>query len=157
VIAPLIARGAVIGTLELGLIDPDRRLDEEELNLLEQISVQVATALDSSRLFTQTASRAERERLVAEITTKVRASNDPGTIIETAVRELRLALNAKHAQIRLDGEPTNGTSQSNSNSRMENGNQEHDNAESQHSPDAGYQDQETETRRSSEQDDKDIS
>jgi GAF domain-containing protein/HAMP domain-containing protein len=108
VIAPLIARNELLGTLELALSDPARRLDDEELNLLEQITAQLSTALDGTRLFSQTASRAERERLVAEITTKVRASNDPGTIIETAVRELRTALNAKHAQIIFDGEGENG-------------------------------------------------
>lgn len=59
--APLADRdGNVIGAL--GVYDsPQRPLTEEELNLMEQISEQVALALESSRLFTQT--QRSREQL----------------------------------------------------------------------------------------------
>jgi GAF domain-containing protein len=43
--------------------------------------------------------RAERERLVAEITTKLRASNDPRTILQTAMSELRNTLSRSRTQI----------------------------------------------------------
>ncbi len=56
-------------------------------------------ALDSARLYTATQRRAERERLTAEIVNRIRASNDPQTILQTAVQELQRALNVPKAQV----------------------------------------------------------
>jgi hypothetical protein len=52
-------------------------------------------------LLAETQRRAERERLVADITTKMRAINDPQAILETAAAELRSALRVKSVQVRL--------------------------------------------------------
>jgi GAF domain-containing protein len=49
-------------------------------------------------LLEETHRRAEREHLVSEITTKLRSSNDPQEIIQTAMNELRLALKTKQTQ-----------------------------------------------------------
>ncbi len=103
IIAPLISRGEVIGSIGLDIEDPQRVIEDIELNLLEQISRQIASAVDVARLFEQTVRRADRERLVAEITTKLRASNDPRVILETAARELGRALNVPQAQVLLGG------------------------------------------------------
>ena len=45
------------------------------------------------RLLVQAQSRARREQILREITSRVRATNDPDMIIRTAVRELGEALN----------------------------------------------------------------
>ncbi len=104
IIAPLISRGEVIGTIGLDIEDPTRVISEQEINLLDQISRQIASAVDVARLFEQAVRRADRERLVTEITTKLRASNDPRVILETAARELGRALNVDQTQVWL----TNG-------------------------------------------------
>ena len=98
-IIPMVVREQVIGMICLADSDPRRRIDAEEINLLNQISSQVSGAIDVVQLFeaeqearVAAAQRAEREHLVASITTKVRASNDPETIIRTAIDELRTAL-----------------------------------------------------------------
>jgi GAF domain-containing protein/HAMP domain-containing protein len=108
-IVPLIIGNDVIGVIGLSIGDPNHRFAEEDLALLDQISAQVATAINVARLFAaeqtgrQTeASRAERERLVASITAKVRASNDPQEILQTAVNELREALGARQAQVLIE-------------------------------------------------------
>lgn len=102
VIIPLISRNEVIGTIGLDIAEPRRRMTGADLTLLDQISRQIASAIDITRLFQQTARRAERERLVTEISTRIRAHNDPQTILETAAQELKAALNAQNARVRVE-------------------------------------------------------
>jgi GAF domain-containing protein len=70
----------------------------EEIEFIEDLSEQLFVALESARLYQETQRRAERERLAAQITARLRASNDPQTILQTAVQELRQALQAQRAQ-----------------------------------------------------------
>ncbi len=99
VLVPLISRSEVIGLISIGDMHPGRIFDDQDINLLDQISLQVAAAIEVSRLFEQTLRRADRKRMVTEITNKIRESNDPDQIIQTAVNELREALKAQQAQI----------------------------------------------------------
>lgn len=95
---PIKVRDQVIGVLD-AIKDGDQDWTEEEIQLLQTITDQLGSALDSARLFLDTQRRAARERLVTEITTKIRATTDPQTMLETAVRELRQALRSRRAQI----------------------------------------------------------
>ncbi len=98
-IAPITVRGQVIGMFNLGDTEENRAWDDEDMNFIKTIADQVGLALENVRLLEQTQRRAEREHLVTEITGKLRASNDPQIILQTAVNELRQALHARHAQI----------------------------------------------------------
>lgn len=73
----------------------------EEVETVKEVADQVALALENARLFTQTARRAERERKVLEITSKIREHNDPQSMLRVAVEELQKALNASRAQVVL--------------------------------------------------------
>lgn len=97
VLAPIMVRGQWIGSLQLEKEHPTRRWSEEDLNLIRAVADQVGQALENSRLLEETQRRAEREHLVSEITTKLRASNDPQVILQTAMNELRQALRTKRA------------------------------------------------------------
>jgi hypothetical protein len=55
--------------------------------------------LENARLLEKTIRRAERERRVLEITSKIRSTNDPNMMIEIAIQELKRTLNASHAQV----------------------------------------------------------
>ena len=90
---PILVRDQTVGYLYLEDIKPERDTGSEEINLFEQLSTQVSTALENIRLFDETSNRAERERQVAEITAKIRSSNDPQEILQMAVAELKKALN----------------------------------------------------------------
>ena len=59
----------------------------------------VALSAENARLFEETTARADRERLVSEITGKIRSQNDPTTMIQTAIQELRSALGASRVDI----------------------------------------------------------
>ncbi|MCH7480102.1 MAG: GAF domain-containing protein [Chloroflexi bacterium] len=98
-LVPMIVRDNVIGMISLVIAKDERRLSTEDLNLLNQISAQISGALDIAHLFKaeqqarrEASQRAEREHLVASITAKVRSTNDPQAIIQTAIKELRQAL-----------------------------------------------------------------
>jgi len=63
------------------------------------VADRVAVSAENARLFDETVRRAERERLVAGITAKIRSATDPQEMIHTAVEELRRALNVKRIEI----------------------------------------------------------
>jgi GAF domain-containing protein len=108
---PIMLRDQPIGAIGLRAEDGKRRWTSEEIALAQEISEQFALAAESLRLLDETQRRAARERLVAEITTKIRASNDPQTILQTAAQELQNALKTKRTQVLLQGNSQNNDDQ----------------------------------------------
>jgi GAF domain-containing protein len=88
---PLLVAGQIIGVLDLQAANPNA-FGEDEIAILQTLSGQVAVAVQNARLFSQTSQRAERERKVVEITSRIRSTNDISSILQTAVSELRRAL-----------------------------------------------------------------
>jgi GAF domain-containing protein/HAMP domain-containing protein len=103
---PILVREQTVGYFYLEEITPDREIASEEFNLFNQLTTQISTALENIRLFEETANRAERERQVADITAKIRSSNDPKSILQTAVLELKKALNVPHSKTKDDVQTT---------------------------------------------------
>ncbi|KAF0108770.1 MAG: hypothetical protein FD146_656 [Anaerolineaceae bacterium] len=99
VFVPLRVRGEAIGALRLAK-PPEEKWSDEELALTNTLAGQLGAALESARLYEETASRAERERTVTEITTKIRGATDPQTMLETAMEELRQILGVEDIRIR---------------------------------------------------------
>jgi GAF domain-containing protein/HAMP domain-containing protein len=120
-IVPITVRGQVIGMLACGPAAAEqgyqgengggRRWTEEDINLVKTVADQVGLALENARLIEETQRRAEREHLVAEITGRLRASNDPQTILQTAAQELRQALRARQARFIQPDDSTGPTGQ----------------------------------------------
>ncbi|MBN1667442.1 MAG: substrate-binding domain-containing protein [Anaerolineales bacterium] len=109
-LVPVLLRGQPIGVL--GIKSDLQRPDwsEEEITLVQAIVEQFALAAESLRLLDETQRRAARERLVAEITTRLRATNDPQTMLQTAVVELQKALKVQRAQVIIQPEASQGAS-----------------------------------------------
>jgi GAF domain-containing protein len=72
--------------------DPEQHFQESQVELAQTIAGQIATTIENANLFEQAVTRAERERQITDITAKIRASNDPQVIMDTAIAELRAAL-----------------------------------------------------------------
>ena len=102
---PIKIREQVAGVVKVRKPEATGEWNEEEIELVETLSERLSTALESAQLYDETRRRAERERLTGEITARVRASNDPQVILQTAVRELRRALKADHAQPLVQSSP----------------------------------------------------
>jgi GAF domain-containing protein len=69
------------------------------MDLIKAVAERVALSIENARLFEETSRRAERERLVSDITTKIRGKNDPDEMIKTAIEELQHALGATRVKI----------------------------------------------------------
>lgn len=102
---PLLVGDRVIGVLAVQDMNRERRFSEDDVALLATVAGQVATALQNARLLEQVQQSARRERLIHEITSKVRQSPDIQTVLETTAREVGRALNAARATIRLGEGP----------------------------------------------------
>ena len=76
----------------------------EEMQFLERLVEQMGLALDSARLYQDTQRRAAQERLVGEVTARMRESLDIETVMQTTVREIRQALDLAEAELRIYGE-----------------------------------------------------
>jgi GAF domain-containing protein len=95
---PLVIRGETIGTLSV-LIPAETGINEDQMDLVHAIAERVALSAENARLFEETTRRAERERLVSDITVKIRSSNDPDAMINLALEELKLALGATKVEL----------------------------------------------------------
>jgi GAF domain-containing protein len=107
---PMLVGDDIIGVLSVYDSEIDHRFTDDDLALLATVSSQVATAFQNARLLDQTQRSARRERLIHEITSKVRQATSIPTILETTARELARALNADQTMIRLGAPETGGSS-----------------------------------------------
>ena len=98
---PVKLRDQVVGVLNLNF--EDQAVSPETVTLVEEVANRLALALENARLLDETRQRAQRDRLVADVTSQVRASMDVERILQTAVRGLGAALGTERAFIRLGG------------------------------------------------------
>jgi GAF domain-containing protein len=113
---PIRIRGQVIGTFVAKKASNLNAWTQEEKDLLNALVDQLSVALEGARLYSDTQQRAMRERLVTDITTKMRASTDPDIILQTAVNELKQALHHRQVKVHFqsnDAEKPNSPNGSN--------------------------------------------
>jgi GAF domain-containing protein len=96
---PITLRGQKIGSIALRREKDRPAWNSTEISLAEEAVNQICASLENARLLDQTRRRAERERLVTDITTKMRSTTDSQEILNIAVKELQQALNAGRVQI----------------------------------------------------------
>ena len=97
-VVPIALRGEVIGTLVVQS-PSGKAWNADQLDLIRAVAERVALSAENARLFEETTARAERERLVSDITSKIRSHTDPQSMIQTAIDELRSALGASRVEI----------------------------------------------------------
>jgi GAF domain-containing protein len=99
---PLTLREQVIGQITL---EADKGgWSTEETAFIEAITTQAAIALENARLLEESQHRADRERIISDISSKLWRSTDVDTILQTSLRELGKALNASEGFIQLEVE-----------------------------------------------------
>jgi len=96
---PIRVRDQIIGVLNVKPASEEQNWSDEDMNIIEAVAERLGLALDNARLFEETSTRATRERLVADITTKIRGSNNPQEMIRTAMEELKQVLGASKVEI----------------------------------------------------------
>jgi GAF domain-containing protein/HAMP domain-containing protein len=99
-VVPIRIRGEVIGVIRLRENTSTRTgWSTEEINTIKAVADQIGLALETARLFEQTVRRADRERKVLEITSKIRSTTNTQQMMKIAMDELQRVLNASHAQV----------------------------------------------------------
>lgn len=95
---PIIIRGQIVGELAV-LVPKQEHIKADQMELIHTVADRVGIFAENARLFDETSRRAEREHLVSDITAKIRSTNDPREMLETAIQELRTALNVSRIEI----------------------------------------------------------
>ena len=103
---PMVAEEEVIGVLVVATTDTFRALQPEEIALMTAIASEAGLALERIRSSLALRDALDRERLVAEISRKVRSELDVEALMQVAVEETGAALAAARCFIRL-GAPGN--------------------------------------------------
>ena len=98
---PIKLRNEPIGLIQIQGADDPRDWNPAKIAAIEKLSDQIALALENARLFEETAKRANRDRKVLEITSKIRSTTDFNEMLQIAINELKQELNASGAQVIL--------------------------------------------------------
>ncbi len=102
---PLLFGEQVIGAL--GLRRESRRgWSREEIELVRDVSLQVAQAVETRRLFEETQRNAQRETALRRTADRVRLQTNLDALLRTAAQEIQRAVGATHVAIRLGTEDT---------------------------------------------------
>jgi NO-binding membrane sensor protein with MHYT domain/putative methionine-R-sulfoxide reductase with GAF domain len=107
-----------IGDRVLGVLDVQQNrvggLTTADAELVQSLANQVAIALQNAQSFERTRRLAERQKTLNAISRKIQSATSVEAVLETAARELGLALNAARARAELEvrggrvAPPTNG-------------------------------------------------
>ena len=98
---PLLVGNQVVGMIAIHDPRQENRYSDDDIALLTTIASQIATAIQNAQLLEQIQNNARRERLIREITTKIRRAPDIQSILETSARELGRALNVSFSTVQL--------------------------------------------------------
>lgn len=98
---PISVRDQTVGLVHFSKGAAEQSWTDDELAILKTIVEQLGIALDSSRLYAETQHRAEQERLIGEITSRMRESLDVEAVLQTAAEEIYQTLNLDNLIIQL--------------------------------------------------------
>jgi GAF domain-containing protein len=98
---PLTYREELLGVLNVESDQISAYSDNDE-ELLGTLGGSLAAIIANARLLEQIRGQADRERLLYEVTSKIRRSTDVQTILSTTASELSKALGARRAHIKID-------------------------------------------------------
>lgn len=108
-VVPIKVRGETIGVIHLEEDAETRKgWSTDEIETVRSVADQIGLALENARLFGQTIRRAERERKVLEITSKIRSVTDPKAMMAIARAELQKALQTNDAKIQTEQQADSG-------------------------------------------------
>ena len=95
---PLIYRNELLGVLNVESEQLDAYTENDE-EMLGTLGGSLAAVIANARLLEQIRAQAERERLIYEVTSKIRRSTDIESILTTTASELTRIVGARRTQI----------------------------------------------------------
>ncbi len=103
VTVPFVSGGQVIGVMSLK--SKNRRWSQDEINLIESTSNQIALTLENAMLVHESQERVRQERFLNEGAARIRETFDIEAILQTAALDIQRALNLKEVDLQLGLEP----------------------------------------------------
>lgn len=103
---PLVYRSELLGVLNVESEQLSAYAESDE-ELLGTLGGSLAAIIANARLLEQIRAQVERERILFEITDKIRRTTDMETILTTTVSELTRAVGANRAKIKVGVQPPN--------------------------------------------------
>ena len=100
---PIRVQGKIIGHIDARKAK-NRAWTASEKELLGILASRLETAIDSARLYQEAQERADRERVIGEVSAKMRETHNIETVLETATKELHKALGGIETKIWLSTE-----------------------------------------------------
>jgi signal transduction histidine kinase len=100
VIAPLLSKGQVLGTL-FAVTRGYREFGERDVQLLTSIAQQIGVAVDNARLFAAEQRRAEQFQVIAEVGRRMTLTPDMDEVLEQIVRLIQRTFDYYHVGIGL--------------------------------------------------------
>lgn len=108
-VAPLLAGAELVGLLCAHQCSGPRQWEQGEIDLMQQVAVQVGSALAQARLLEKQALSAEKERQLNEIVSRMRESLEESKIYQAAVNDTRQVLKTDRTVVYLFDENWKGT------------------------------------------------
>lgn len=99
---PMILGTRLLGVIGMSAFKETRLYNERDQNLLMTLATPIGVSILNAQQFERTRRRAERERIVNEITQKIQGALSMESALQTAVKELGHALGAKFTQVELN-------------------------------------------------------
>jgi GAF domain-containing protein len=106
--APITLRGEAIGTLGVQDDSGTRQWTAEETALVQAVTNRLGLAAENLRLLDETRRRAAQERLVGEVTARMRQTLDVDAVLDTAVDEIARVMGLAALDLRLGTPPPVG-------------------------------------------------
>jgi GAF domain-containing protein/HAMP domain-containing protein len=98
---PLVYRNELLGVLNVESEQLNAYTENDE-EMLGTLGGSLAAIIANAQLLEQIRYQSERERLLFEVTNKIRRSSDIQTILMTTASELSRVIGARHTQIKID-------------------------------------------------------
>ena len=99
---PLELRGQTLGALVMERSSDGQPWQTDEAETIRAVAQQATLALDSARMFEEAQMTAARERLLNEITARIRSTTTLDGVLNSAVREISALTGASYAAIELE-------------------------------------------------------
>ena len=100
---PIILRGETIGNLSVQ-VPKSEHVSADQIDLIKAVAERVALSAENARLFEETTRRAERERIISDITSKIGVSVRTESILKTTAHELNQLFDGVEVLIKLKTE-----------------------------------------------------
>ena len=101
---PIMVRGKSVGAIQLSKQDNTLPWSQKDLKFAQALTMELSRAMDSARLFDETRKQADQERIVGQISDRMRETMSVESVVRLAADELYKLLDLEHITIHLGSE-----------------------------------------------------